>query len=171
VQVRCSISNSAFRQGFVFAVQFPHGELLGTVREPTRSASPRHALVRHAALMRWSARAARILIVDDDVVLLRALARALDRAGWLVTDAASGEAGLQALERSTFDVIIADFKMPDVDGRTVLAAARCSSPNSVRVIMTAADVEPAHVFAQRLASKPIAPAELCELVEDALMRA
>ena len=93
----------------------------------------------------------------------------MQRAGWLVTDAVSGEAGLQALERSTFDVIVADFQMPDVDGRTVLAAARCSSPNAVRVIMTAASVDPAHVFAQRLATKPIGPAELCELVEDALV--
>jgi DNA-binding response OmpR family regulator len=116
-----------------------------------------------------TSRAVRILVVDDDVVLLRSLTRAMTRAGWLVTDAESGEAGLQALERSTFDVIVADFQMPDVDGRTVLAAARCSSPNSVRVIMTAADVDPAYAFAQRLAAKPIAPAELCELVEAALV--
>lgn len=109
------------------------------------------------------------MVVDDDVVLLRALTRAMQRAGWLVTDAVSGEAGLQALERSTFDVIVADFQLPDVDGRTVLAAARCSSPNSVRVIMTAADIDPADVFAQRLAAKPIDPTELCALVEAALV--
>jgi CheY-like chemotaxis protein len=119
--------------------------------------------------MRSSSRAVRILVVDDDVVLLRSLTRAMHRAGWLVTDAESGEAGLQALERSTFDVIVADFQMPDVDGRTVLAAARCSSPNSVRVIMTAASVDPAAVFAQRVAPKPIGPSELCELVEAALV--
>jgi DNA-binding response OmpR family regulator len=101
--------------------------------------------------------------------LLRSLTRAMQRAGWLVTDAMSGEAGLQALERSTFDVIVSDFQMPDVDGRIVLAAARCSSPNSVRVIMTAASVDPAYVFAQRLAPKPIGPTELCALVEDALV--
>lgn len=109
------------------------------------------------------------MVVDDDVVLLRAITRAMQRAGWSVTDAMSGEAGLQALERNTFDVIVADFQMPDVDGRIVLAAARCSSPNSVRVIMTAASVDPADVFAQRLAAKPIGPAELCELVEAAVV--
>ena len=58
----------------------------------------------------------RILVVDDDSLVREAIEANLERAGFEVTAADGGEAGMRALEASTFDVMLVDIFMPHMRG-------------------------------------------------------
>jgi PleD family two-component response regulator len=64
----------------------------------------------------------RILLVDDDPIVLRALRRLLlgGRPGWEIDVAESGDAALSRLESKTYDVVVTDLHMPGLDGVTLL---------------------------------------------------
>jgi DNA-binding NtrC family response regulator len=61
-----------------------------------------------------------LLIVDDEVAFLGAIAQRLEMRGFAVTKASSGEEAIQAARQSRFDVALLDLKMPGLDGREVL---------------------------------------------------
>src|SRR5687768_17487842 len=58
----------------------------------------------------------RVLVVDDDRLVCKTIELCLEREGFEVTVADSGEAGLHALETSTFDVMLVDIFMPHIRG-------------------------------------------------------
>ena len=66
----------------------------------------------------------RVLMVDDDASLRRALRDRLEHWGLTVEDAAGGEAALKLGAKREYDVIILDLKMPGMDGMSVLRAWR-----------------------------------------------
>ena len=68
--------------------------------------------------------AARILIVDDDMNALEILRRWLAKEGYVTESAHNGQECLQALERSTYDVVLLDVMMPVMDGMAVCARMR-----------------------------------------------
>ncbi len=57
-----------------------------------------------------------VLIVDDELLLLRSLRRTLVRAGHQVALAANGREALAALAGADFDVVLTDVRMPEMDG-------------------------------------------------------
>src|SRR5579863_4972450 len=61
-----------------------------------------------------------LLIVDDAVEFQRALKRAAEAAGFVVTQAFDGGAGLATATEKPFDLILLDINMPVMDGRDVL---------------------------------------------------
>jgi CheY-like chemotaxis protein len=79
------------------------------------------------------AKATRILLVDDEPRLLKALCEALEAEGHFVQTAQSGQAGIDAflvaeLSDTPFSVVITDLGMPHVDGHQVAAAIKASAP-------------------------------------------
>jgi CheY-like chemotaxis protein len=75
------------------------------------------------------ARRLRILIVDDDPLMLRSLRDTLELDGHVVVSASDGQAGIDAFlaghaPGGAFDVVITDLGMPYVDGRQVAAAVK-----------------------------------------------
>jgi DNA-binding NtrC family response regulator len=62
----------------------------------------------------------KLLIVDDEVQFLNALARRLELRDFVVTKAANGEEAIQAISREKFDLALLDLKMPGMDGMEVL---------------------------------------------------
>jgi PAS domain S-box-containing protein len=110
--------------------------------------------------------ARRILVVDDDVLVLRSLQEALDADGHSVTQAQGGEAGvaafLQALRYGRpYDVVFTDLGMPGMDGLQVAQEIKRASPGTPVVLLTgwgqrlseSGDAElPPHV--DRVLSKP-----------------
>jgi CheY-like chemotaxis protein len=60
---------------------------------------------------------AHVLLVEDDVGLAEVLAYGLEAAGHTVEVAANGLLALAKLETHTYDVIISDLRMPELDGR------------------------------------------------------
>ncbi|MCA9722221.1 MAG: response regulator, partial [Gemmatimonadetes bacterium] len=66
--------------------------------------------------------ASSILIIDDDIALLRTLGEAFERTGWDVHRELSGEAGLRTYRRALPDVALVDLHLPGMDGLEVLDA-------------------------------------------------
>ena len=65
-----------------------------------------------------------VLLVDDDVFVTRAFRRRLERVGMRITAAESGFAAIQILQKSTIDVLLADYQMPGVNGEELFVAVR-----------------------------------------------
>ena len=80
----------------------------------------------------------RILFVDDDSDVLAALSQALrkHRARWDMVFAMGGPAGLEEVRKAMFDVVISDMRMPEVDGASLLLAARDHDPTTFRMILS-----------------------------------
>jgi PAS domain S-box-containing protein len=106
----------------------------------------------------------RILIVDDDPLLLRSLQDTLEQDGHLIGVADGGQAGIDefcaAEKRGTpFDAVVTDLGMPHIDGRTVATAIKSRAPTTPVILLTGwgyrlqeeSDV-PQHV--DRVLSKP-----------------
>lgn len=66
----------------------------------------------------------RVLIVDDDPVSRRLEQEILDAPNYLVTEASSGQAALDALREHSFDVVLLDKRMPGMDGDEVCRRIR-----------------------------------------------
>ncbi len=77
-----------------------------------------------------------VLVVDDESIARQMLTRILTRDGWQVTAVAGGAQALAALKSGTFDVVLTDLVMDEVDGLQVLEASRQLSPTTQVVVMT-----------------------------------
>jgi DNA-binding NtrC family response regulator len=77
-----------------------------------------------------------ILVVDDEVELMRALCDALPEEGYRVKGFTSPKAALDELRRGEFDLLLSDLMMPQMDGIHLLKAALEYDPNLVGIIMT-----------------------------------
>ena len=69
-----------------------------------------------------------ILVIDDEPSLVRALARLLQRDGYVVATARNGRHALAALQAQRYDVILCDLRMPELDGRAFYARLRQQAP-------------------------------------------
>jgi signal transduction histidine kinase/ActR/RegA family two-component response regulator len=83
----------------------------------------------------------RILIVDDDPLLIKSLRDALETDGHIVTPANGGQAGIETFQNAkaageVFDVVITDLGMPTVDGRRVAVAIKEASENTPVIMLT-----------------------------------
>ena len=79
----------------------------------------------------------RILIADDHDALRRGLKRGLTEAGHEVEEAANGNAAIERLHESYFDVVLSDLKMGGSDGMDVLRTTRAMHPTTAVILMTA----------------------------------
>ncbi len=116
----------------------------------------------------------RVLFIDDDENLLDSFRRYF-RARFEVHTAAGGQEGLEATERSgPFAVVVADLRMPGLDGVQVLARIREMSPDTVRIMLTGNADLPAAMDAVnegnifRLLTKPCQAADLVGAIEAGL---
>lgn len=78
----------------------------------------------------------RVLIVDDEPLVLRAWSRMLAREGMAVETADNAAEALEALRREPFDVALIDLVMPDPDGLQLIAQIR-ADPALQRVRLVA----------------------------------
>ena len=78
----------------------------------------------------------RILVVDDDEFVCSSLKWLLTDDGYAVETATDGKSALVTLSRQTFDLVLTDLMMPDVDGLAVLREVKRVSPNTAVIILT-----------------------------------
>ena len=110
-------------------------------------------------------RRARVLIVDDNVEMARTLADGLADRGYDAEAVASGREGVARLAAETFDAVVTDLRMPNVDGLELLAASRRLDPDRPVIVMTAfsaidSAVESIHRGAYHYLTKPFKQDEL-----------
>lgn len=77
----------------------------------------------------------KILVVDDEPVLVETIAYNLKQAGFQVTTALDGSSGLEAARREKPDLIILDIMLPEMDGLEVCRQLRREGPTSTTPIM------------------------------------
>ena len=63
---------------------------------------------------------AKILIIDDEKSIRSTLKEILEYEKYTIEEAEDGEAGLEALKKKDFDVVLCDIKMPKMDGLQLL---------------------------------------------------
>ena len=116
---------------------------------------------------------AHILVIDDDKAMRDACFQILSRQGYRVELAASAKQGLTLLERLSFDSILLDLVMPDMDGLEALKKIRALDPDVEVIIITGygtiqSAVESIKAGAFHFLSKPFVPDDLRNLVSRAL---
>ncbi|MBI5720343.1 MAG: PAS domain S-box protein [Burkholderiales bacterium] len=103
----------------------------------------------------------RILIVDDDPLMLKSLGDTLESDGHVVVTANGGQAGIDAFTVArrpgeTFDVVITDLGMPYVDGRSVAAVVKASASATPVILLTG--------WGQRLLAEGDVPAQVDQVL-------
>jgi signal transduction histidine kinase/ActR/RegA family two-component response regulator len=70
------------------------------------------------------ARRRKVLVIEDDAEVRRAIVESLSMLGYVVTEAADGASGLLALKAARHDLLVVDYAMPGLNGAEVIAQAR-----------------------------------------------
>ena len=77
-----------------------------------------------------------ILVIDDESVICDACRLVLAEKGHAVDSCLTGTAGLRAIERGTYNIILLDMKLPDIDGTEILKTVRGKTPAPCVIVMT-----------------------------------
>jgi two-component system KDP operon response regulator KdpE len=106
----------------------------------------------------------RLLLVDDEIQIIRSLTPALVAAGYVVDTAADGATALERAAADPYDILIVDLGLPDMDGKDVIARIRTWSDVPI-LVLSARDMEAEKVAALDLGAddfvnKPVAMREL-----------
>ncbi len=112
-----------------------------------------------------------VLVVDDDKLVNEFLVETLQRCGYSCQAVYSGEEALTILKKRQFDIVLADLKMKEIDGITLLRHTKELYPDTVYIIMTAYGTVETAVKAIKLGAydfllKPVLP----ETIEHILNR-
>lgn len=116
----------------------------------------------------------RLLVIDDDEAMRRALARLLKEAGYDVTTAPDGAAGLAEYRAAPADLVIVDLYMPGKEGLETLVQLRREFPKAVVIAMSGnRNLDLMLRAAEKLGAvltiaKPFEPGEMLTLVQKAL---
>lgn len=102
----------------------------------------------------------RILIVDDEPLVARALMRLLTRAGFEVLVASSGPDALGKLGAFAADVVLTDYRMPGMNGRELLEQVRAGGSPAARVVLSG------HLELEQLADPDLVDGVLSKPWED-----
>jgi DNA-binding response OmpR family regulator len=114
----------------------------------------------------------RILVLDDDLTLLRVIRLSLSLEGFEVSTAADGVEGLEHIEGSHFDLVVLDLQMPRMDGRSFFRALRQRGHEVPVLILSAYGAEEARLElnAEGAISKPFDPSDLVNNIWQLLPR-
>ncbi|MEO8450143.1 MAG: response regulator [Gemmatimonadota bacterium] len=109
-----------------------------------------------------------MLFIDDEPIVCRSIGKCLERFGFRVALAMSGEAALDQLQRAEFDVIVSDVQMPGMGGIELVSKILGSWPRMAgRILITSGDVgsEAARALVARTGCTPIQkPFPLADLI-------
>lgn len=116
----------------------------------------------------------RVLVVDDEPMVLEVVTAYLERDGFQVVTATSGREALAAIEKARPDLVVLDVMLPEIDGFDVLGRIRRTSDTPV-ILLTARTEEPDRVLGLELGAddyvvKPFSPRELAARVRSVLRR-
>jgi DNA-binding response OmpR family regulator len=117
----------------------------------------------------------KILVIEDDRAIRKALQQLFEPEGYTVELAPTGAAGLAAFRSAPPNLIILDLRLPEVSGRDICRAVRKESPQTPIIVLSAASEELDRVLLLELGAddyvtKPFSPKELLARVHAVLRR-
>jgi DNA-binding NtrC family response regulator len=112
----------------------------------------------------------KILIIDDELIMRESLAGWLERDGYAIETAASGEEGLARMKDTRFDILLVDIKMEGMSGLDVLREVKATDTDVAVVMITAYGSISTAIDAMKSGAceyllKPFDPNELGVLIE------
>ena len=115
----------------------------------------------------------KILVIEDEKLIRLTLRERLEREGYRVLEAETGESGCLLVDEEEPDLILLDFRLPDIDGVEVLRRIRESHTDSAVILMTAystieSAVEAIKLGAYDYLNKPVDHGHLLTRIEKAL---
>ncbi len=110
---------------------------LNLVRPGTPNPAEEVPAEGEARAMIEASRPARVLVVDDEAHVRSMMGSTLERSGYEVQLASSGREALEALALNTFDLILTDIVMQDLNGIALLERVHAQQPNLPVVMVTA----------------------------------
>ena len=118
---------------------------------------------------------ARILVVDDEEIIIRSCLRVLDQPDYQVDSVQDGRAALRKIDDGNYDVLLLDIMMPGIDGMQVLQRVKETHPDVEVIMFTGLSQIETAVRSMKLGafdyiSKPFDPDELKLAVARALER-
>jgi len=113
----------------------------------------------------------RILVIDDEDIVRLSCSRTLVPEGYELAMAKNGQEGLKILEEGSYDLVLTDLKMPNMDGIEVLAKIKERWPSTDVVIVTGYQTVETAVKAIKLGAfdyieKPFTPDTLIATVSN-----
>ena len=116
----------------------------------------------------------RILLIDDDARLAGMVSEYLAGAGFRVSVAGRGEAGIERLAREPFDALILDLMLPDIDGLEVCRRVRANTDVPILMLTARGDaadrIVGLEIGADDYLPKPFEPRELLARLKAVLRR-
>ncbi len=116
---------------------------------------------------------ASILMVDDDKSILRVFTRILNKEGYAIDVAETGEEALEKIGSQTFNVALIDMKLPDMEGTELLNKIQASHSDITCIAITGYPslengLKTLDEGAVAYLVKPVKPNELLKLIEEKL---
>ena len=94
---------------------------------------------------------ASVLVVDDEAAIRYSVSKTLQRVGYTVREAVSGEDALEIIRTEPFDVVLTDIRMPPgLDGVELIRRIKDTDPDTIVILMTAYPSLPTAVEGLRL---------------------
>ncbi len=114
------------------------------------------------------------MLIDDDEGLIHFLGRFFQRKGYEVSSCLSGEAAFEKIEHESFDLILLDYKMPDLNGIDILIRIKKSQVKTPVIVMTAYGTTELAIETMKRGAydylvKPFERKELSRVVSEALL--
>lgn len=81
-------------------------------------------------------KSAHVLVVDDEGAIRYSISKTLQRIGYQVSAAASGEEALEMMADQNFDVVLTDIRMPGLTGVELLGKIKEQAPDAIVILMT-----------------------------------
>jgi two-component system NtrC family response regulator len=115
-----------------------------------------------------------ILIIDDESVICDACRLVLAEKGHAIDQCLTGRAGLLAIDRGTYDLVLLDMKLPDIDGMEILKTVKEKTHAPAVIVMTGYSTMSNALEAMKLGAidylaKPFTDDELLKAIEKADM--
>lgn len=119
-------------------------------------------------------RAKRILVVDDDEVILKSLENILKTEGYHVDTATTGREAIGKSEMEFHDLALLDIKLPDMEGTELLTRLHKEVPAMMKIMVTGHAslgnaVNSLNLGADAYLMKPIAPKKILQVVREKLL--
>ncbi len=115
----------------------------------------------------------KILVVDDDPSICLLLSKFLKKNGYEVDSVQTGAESIELLKKKKFDLILCDFKLPDIDGIDLLTKFKEIKSSVIVIIITGYSHVKIAVKAIKLGAfdyvtKPLYPEEILNTIKKAL---
>jgi DNA-binding NtrC family response regulator len=115
----------------------------------------------------------RVLVVDDDEGIRKALTAVLEEEGYIVDTAQSGNEAIEKCSANYYNLALIDIRLPDMEGTRLLNAVRQDTPPMVKIIVTGYPslsnaVEAVNKGADAYLLKPLAMDEALKVIREHL---